>query len=147
MSTEQKPDELTALTEHTEKLVSTLTEAVLATVQVAAERIELAATAARIQQRMMALGSVLEAIGVQKQTLLARLDQASGPMRLLFQQQIAPPTEQEEAVLAKAGVPQPTAQLAHASLDNVSSGTSNDLTTQRKGGKRALPTNGTKSDS
>jgi len=143
MSQEPK-NEMVALTAHTEKLVNTLTAAVLATAEVAADRIELAAGVAQIQQRMAALGSVLECVSAQKQELLVRLDQVTGPMRSLLEHQVAALVTQEQAILAKAGVPQPAPQLPRASTDSGGNAPGYGQDTPRRGGNRPRLTNGTR---
>jgi hypothetical protein len=113
-----------ALTERTERLVDVLTSAILSTAEVAAERVELAAKVAQVQQCMRAFGAVLESVGAQKEVLLARLETATGPMKSLLLQQVEVLTAQEMAMLEKAGVAQPAARQALAVVDNgVASGT------------------------
>src|SRR5436305_14317890 len=103
-----------ALTSRTAQLIDAISDAILASAEVAAEKIQLAAAVAGIRQRMAALGAVLEAVGEQKRVLVERLAGAAGPTKALIEQQIALLTAQEVAVLAKAGVAEPTAVAALA---------------------------------
>jgi hypothetical protein len=76
------------LTERTQQLVDSLSGAILATVETAAERIQLAAQIAQVHQRMTAFAAVLEAVGAQKTALVARLETAHGPMKAMLERQI-----------------------------------------------------------
>src|SRR5262245_59745075 len=109
MSNESEMDGLVA---RAERLIGAGTGATLATTEAAAERLELASRVAQIQGRMAALAAVLQTVGAQKETLLARLEQARGPVRALLEAQLAALTAQELAVLEKAGVPQLAAHQA-----------------------------------
>jgi hypothetical protein len=111
------PNDMEALASRTGQLIDSICDAILTSAQVAAEKIELAATVARIRQRMAAFGAVLEAVGEQKRVLVERLAEAAGPTKALIEQQIALLTEQEVAVLTKAGVSEPTAVAALAAAE------------------------------
>jgi hypothetical protein len=54
---------MTQLTGRAEQLMDALADAIISTAEAAAERIDLAARVAQIQQRMAAFGAVLEAVG------------------------------------------------------------------------------------
>src|SRR4051794_12937604 len=110
-------DQMAELTGRTERLVSALTNALVATAETAAERIELAAAVARVNQRMAAYGAVLDAVGVQRDALLKRLETARGATRLLLQAQISMLQAQEAAVLQKCGVGQEQAAQAISAAD------------------------------
>lgn len=138
MSSQHNPAPVAALTANTQKLVNTLTEAILATAEVAAERIELAAAAAQVQQRMASLGDVLEGIATQKQELLSRIDQASGSVRLLLEHQVAVFAGQEQAILARAGVSKAMGQMA-VNVEATGSGQANN----GQSSKRSALVNGT----
>jgi hypothetical protein len=115
--TKTSTTDITALTARAERLIDALAGSILSTAEVAAERVELAAKVAQVQQRMTAFAAVLEAVSAQKQALLGKVETATGAMRTLLQQQVEALTAQELAVLAKAGVPQPAAQQAIAAVD------------------------------
>lgn len=97
-------DDMTVLMGRTEKLVNALTGAILSTTEAAAERIELAAQVARIEQRMLAFSSVLEVVAAQKEALTERQKSAKGPLKALLGRQIEALTVQETSILEKAGV-------------------------------------------
>jgi hypothetical protein len=109
------PENMEALVGRTERLVESITGAILSTAEAAAERIELASKVAQIQQRMSAFGAVLEAVGAQKAALEARAAALPhGPVLTLLERQVEALTAQELSVLEKAGVPQPVASAALA---------------------------------
>jgi hypothetical protein len=110
-------NEMTDLTSRTERLVDALSGSILSTVEVAAERIALAAEVARVSQRMSAFSAVLEAIGAQKDALAGRLAAARGPLRALLQRQIEVLTAQEVAVLERAGAASQVARDAIEAAD------------------------------
>ncbi len=129
-------NDMQVLVGRTEQLIASITDAILSSAEVAAERIELAANVARVQQRMAAFGAVLESVGAQKASLAKRLPEATGPTKTLLLKQIAMLAAQEIAILAKAGVAEPTAVAA---LEAVEAAT--DLTTaptHRRQGRRFL---------
>lgn len=110
-------NEMEMLTQRTERLISALTDAILSTAEVAAERIELASKVAQVRQRMNAFGAVLESVGVQKLALTERLEKATGATKALLTAQIEMLTAQETAVLEKAGVAPAVAKAALTVVD------------------------------
>lgn len=98
-------DSMQQLTDRTAQIVDALASAMLATAETAAEKITLAAEVARVQARMQAFASVLEAVAAQRAALESRMESASGPMRALLARQIECLSLQEVAVLEKAGAP------------------------------------------
>jgi hypothetical protein len=82
------PNELNSLVARTEQLVSAISSAIVSAAEAAAERVELAASVARVQQRLLAFSVVLESVGTQKAALAGRLAIATGPTRALIEQQI-----------------------------------------------------------
>jgi hypothetical protein len=110
-------NEMDDLTARTERLVNAISGAILGTVEVAAERISLAAEVARVSQRMTAFSAVLEAVGVQKDALSVKLAAAKGPMRVLIRRQIDLLSAQEVAVLERAGAPAEAAKTAIEATD------------------------------
>ncbi len=109
-------NEMQALVTRTEQLIAALTNAFITTAEVAAERLELAAQVARVQQRMGAFSAVLESIGVQKAVLVARLASATGSTRALIETQVSLLEAQEVEVLKRVGVPEPAARQALAAV-------------------------------
>lgn len=107
-----QPSDMQQLSARAETLISALTNAILSTAEVAAERLALAAELARVTQRMHAFAAVLDAVGVQKAALLERQATATGPMKALLGRQVEMLTLQETAILEKVGVPQAQAALA-----------------------------------
>src|SRR4051812_18524481 len=105
------------LTERTEKLIGALTNALLATAETAAERIELAAKVCQMQQRAAAFAAVLESTEAARQALTARMATATGPIRAMLAQQASALAATEVEILSKAGVPAPAAQAALALVD------------------------------
>jgi hypothetical protein len=110
-------NEMTDLTTRTERLVNAISGALLSSVEVAAERIGLAAEVARVTQRMSAFAAVLDAIGVQKDALAAKLTASKGSMRLLIRRQIELLTAQEAAVLERTGAPMEAVRVAIETTD------------------------------
>jgi hypothetical protein len=110
-------DEMTVLMGRTERLVSALTGAILSTTEAAAERIELAAQVARIEQRMLAFSSVLEVVAAQKAAILERQKEAKGPLKALLGRQVEALTAQECGILERAGLPQEAARGAVKAAD------------------------------
>jgi hypothetical protein len=110
-------NDIQVLVNRTEQLIAAITDAILSSAEVAAERIELAANVVRIQQRMAAFGAVLESVGVQKEALAKRLPGTTGPAKTLLLKQIAMLASQEIAILEKAGVTEQTAVAALAAVD------------------------------
>lgn len=101
MSDENSMDQMSA---RAERLINALAGAIMATAEAAAEKVELAAEVARLRQRMAAIASVLEAIGVQKQALMEKAKAATGTLRALCYQQVEVLEAQEVAILQKMGV-------------------------------------------
>lgn len=132
--------EMQVLVGRTEQLISAISDAILSSVEVAAERLELAANVARIQQRMSAFGAVLESVGVQKEALAKQLPTASGPTKSLLLRQIAMLASQEVAILTKAGIAEPTAVAALAAVEVPAEPVSEPITspTHRRDGRRFL---------
>ncbi|MCE9561525.1 MAG: hypothetical protein K8U57_05675 [Planctomycetes bacterium] len=146
-----KNNEMQVLVGRTEQLISALTSAILSSAEVAAERIELAAEVARVEQRMSAFAAVLESVGAQKETLAKRVPKATGPMKTLLLKQIAMLATQEVAILSKAGVAEPTAVAALAAVDAPSEPAPTPVSgTHKRDGRRfvrlAQGTNGTAGD-
>jgi seryl-tRNA(Sec) selenium transferase len=110
-------NEMQVLVGRTELLIRAITDAILSSAEVAAERIELAANVARIQQRMSAFGAVLESVGAQKEALAKQVPNATGPTKALLLKQIAMLASQEVAILTKAGIAEPTAVAALAAVE------------------------------
>jgi len=110
-------NDMQVLVSRTEQLIASITDAILASAEVAAERIELAANVARITQRMNAFGAVLESVGVPKEALAKQLPKATGPTKTLLLKQIAMLASQELSILSKAGVAEPTAVVALAAVE------------------------------
>ena len=110
-------NDMQALVGRTEKLVTSIAEAILSASETAAERIEVAAEVCRIQQRLAAFGAVVDAIAAQKRVLVERLATAEGPAKVLIGRQIELLELQELAVLERAGVPHATARHALAAAD------------------------------
>lgn len=96
-------NDMQALVGRTERLVSAISDAILSAAEAAAERVELAAEVARVQQRLAAFGAVVETIAAQKRVLVERLATAEGPARALLERQIELLGLQELAVLERAG--------------------------------------------
>jgi hypothetical protein len=111
-------NDMQALVGRTERLVSAISDAILSAAEAAAERVELAAEVARVQQRLAAFGAVVEAIAAQKRVLVERLATTEGPARALLERQVEILGLQELAVLERAGVPHATAQHALAVADS-----------------------------
>jgi hypothetical protein len=109
-----------ALVTRTEQHIGAITEAIVSSAEVAAERIVLAAQVARVQQRMAAFSAVLEAIGVQKAALLDRLATATGPTKALVATQVSLLEAQEVEVLKKVGVPEAAARQALVAVGTAS---------------------------
>ncbi|MCE9566041.1 MAG: hypothetical protein K8U57_28815 [Planctomycetes bacterium] len=133
-------NDMQILVGRTEQLIAAITNAILSSAEVAAERIELAANVARIQQRMSAFGSVLETVGAQKEMLAKQLPNATGPSKTLLLKQIAMLASQEVAILSKAGVAEPTAVAALAEVEapREPSPQSASSPTHRRDGRRFL---------
>lgn len=102
----------------TEAIIDKVCGAIMATVDVAAERLELAAELARVKQRMTAFSAVLDAVSAQKQALTERMESADGPARKLLAHQIELLTHQETAVLQRAGIAPAVASAAISSVDD-----------------------------
>jgi hypothetical protein len=72
-------NEMGALVTRTERLIGGLISALLATAEVAAEKVELAARVAQMQQRMTPFAAVLESVRAAKEALFAKLETARWP--------------------------------------------------------------------
>lgn len=112
-----QPNDMQALAGRAEQLIAAITDAILSSAEAAAERIELASSVARVQTRMAAFGAVLEAIVAQKAALTGRLAGAAGAAKALLARQLDILAAQELSVLARVGVPEPTARAAVAAAD------------------------------
>lgn len=110
-------DDMQALSGRAEKLINALTNAILTTAEVAAEKIELASRVAQINQRMTAYAAVLEIVGAQKMALMQRRDATDGPMKALLTHQIETLTVQEIAILESSGAPAVAARTAVETID------------------------------
>jgi len=112
------------LTGRAEQLVDALADAIISTAEAAAERLDLAARVAQIQQRMAAFGTVLESVGAQKQVLLNKLEEPELPevQRQLVRQQIDLLTAQETEILKRAGATPHQAQQAIGAADESNGG-------------------------
>src|SRR5262245_17164570 len=104
--------QMQTLVTRTESLVNALSTALIGTVEVAAERLSLAAEVARVSQRLSAFSAVLEAISAAKDGLTAKLATSKGAMRGLVQRQIELLTLQEIGILGRIGVGEDAAQAA-----------------------------------
>jgi len=100
-----RSNNISELTTRTEPLVDALAESIISTAEAAAERLDLAARVAQIQQRMNAFSAVLESVGAQKAVLLKKLDEPALPkyQRMLIERQVDLLTQQECAILERAG--------------------------------------------
>jgi hypothetical protein len=135
-----QPNDMQALTERTERLISALTSAFMSSAEAAAERFELAARVAQINQRAQAFFNVLEITGAQKEAITVRLANAKGAMKLLLENQLASLDAQEVAILAKLGVEPSVAKMAIAEVDQQPAPSTNG--THRREGKKFVPVNG-----
>lgn len=88
------------MTNRAEMLIEALANAIMSSTEAAAERLDLAARVAQIQQKMAAFGAVLESVGAQKEALHNRLEDKSitHSQRQLIEQQINMLTTQASAV-------------------------------------------------
>lgn len=107
------------MTGRAEQLIDALANAIMASTEAAAERLDLAARVAQIQQRMTAFGSVLESVNAQKEALHDRLESKSvtSSQRQLIEQQINLLTIQETEILKRAGASSSLAQQAIGTAD------------------------------
>lgn len=127
------------ISDRTEAIIDKVCGAIMATVDVAAERLELAAEVARVKQRMTAFSAVLDAVAAQKQALMDKLEEADGPARQLLGHQIELLTAQETAVLQRAGI---SAEIARPAIDAADHG-DEDGQLYKRDGRRFVPaTNG-----
>lgn len=124
------------VSERTEAIIDKVCGAIMATVDVAAERLELAAEVARVKQRMAAFGAVLDAVAAQKQALNDRLANADGPTRQLLAHQVELLTAQETAVLARAGI---SAEVAKPAIEAADQGEDDEGTITVRQHKRSKP--------
>ena len=130
---------MTQLTGRAEQLVDALADAIISTAEAAAERIDLAARVAQIQQRMAAFGAVLESVGAQKHALLVRLEDQSTPdtQRMLIQQQVNLLIAQETEILKRAGA---SSAMAHQAIESADGERDDDPDPlYRRDGRRFVP--------
>ena len=130
---------MSQLTGRAEQLVDALADAIISTAEAAAERLDLAARVAQIQQRMAAFGAVLESVGAQKLALMNRLEDNGlpDPQRQLIEQQVNLLTVQETEILKRAGAAPELAQQAIESADHGDEGEYTAL--YRRDGRRFVP--------
>lgn len=114
---EQNTNDMDNLVSRTERLIGALTNAILSTAEVAAQRIELASKVAEARQRLAALSSVLETLGAQKVALIERQESAKGAMKALLHRQVEILEAQELSILASVGVEEPAAKAALTVVD------------------------------
>lgn len=133
-----QPNEMEALAGRAERMIGALSDAIMRTAEVAAERIELASQVAQVRQRVAAYSAVLEAIGAQKSALANQIEAASGPMKALLSKQVEILGQQELAILERIGVPAPAAQAAIEAVDVES----RDDRKYIRDGRRFAPLNG-----
>ena len=107
-------NDMAALTGQAHKLIEAISSAIMSTAETAAERIQLAAQVARIEQRMAAYAAVLDAIGAQRERLEAMAATATGARRALYARQIEMLAQQELAILERVEVPETAARKAVA---------------------------------
>lgn len=134
-----QPNEMDALAGRAERMISALSDAIMRTAEVAAERIELASQVAQVRQRVAAYAAVLEAIGSQKAAIAAQLETATGPMRSLLIKQVDILGQQELSILERIGIPAETAQTAIESADALEA---RDDRKYIRDGRRFAPLNG-----
>jgi hypothetical protein len=109
--------EVQVMVNRADQLINALTDAMMSSIENAAERLRMSSELAQIQARGVAFLSVLEAVGASKQALLLKAKTAAGPMKLAYQQQIKVLSAQETAILAKIGVAPEQARKAIAYVD------------------------------
>lgn len=97
-----------------EKLVDSITSAIMTTVETAAERIELAAQVTAARQRAEALSAVLEGAIASRVALEARRDAAGGTMRALLDHQVRAMQAGEIAILVRSGLSEDVAKAVFA---------------------------------
>jgi hypothetical protein len=112
MSDNTTRNEMEQLAGRAEQLISALSNAILSTAEVAAERLELASKVAQVNQRLAAFSAVLDSIAAQREALETRMTTAKGAQRLLLQRQLDLLAAQEVAVLSKAGLDDSQARQA-----------------------------------
>lgn len=130
-----------------EKLVDSITGAILSTLETAAQRIDLASQVAQARQRAEALAVVLEGASAQRMSLEARRDAAVGPMRLLLDAQVKAAQAAEVAILMRAGLSQEDAQAVFAPAlpaptEAAPAETEEPKPTHKREGRRFVPVNG-----
>lgn len=108
---------LEQMSSRADHLIDAIASSIISASEAAAERVELASQVARLQTRMAAFGAVLEAVGTQKEVLAGRLESAQGPMKTLIEAQINLLTEQETAILVRAGASRDQARNAVVETD------------------------------
>ena len=101
-----------ALATRSSQLIDAISGAIMAQAEVAAERIQLAAAVAQVEQRMAAHSAVLECIDAQRIAVEAKMVGAKGARLKLYETQLDLLAAQEVAILAKVGVPLDLARQA-----------------------------------
>lgn len=101
---QNEQDDIRALSNRAERLISALTEALMTAAEVAAERISLASKVVSLEQRMRAYSTVLDIIDAQRGPVLNALKNARGARRLQLEKQLQMLEEQEVEVLSKTGM-------------------------------------------
>lgn len=127
-------EQMENLVSRTEALVGAFTNAMMATAEAAAERMELAARVAQINSRMAAFSAILEGVGAQKEALLQRMEGQRGAMRAMLARQVEMLTFQETAILEKIGLAPEQAARAVEAVDQ--------QTVYRRIGSRFVPISG-----
>jgi hypothetical protein len=100
----RKQNELEMVAGRAERLIGALTDTLVSTLGVAADRVEALARLAQLRCRMGAFWALLEGVAAQKEMLLSRLESARGPLRALLEGQIGALGRQEQMILRQAGV-------------------------------------------
>lgn len=133
-------DDMKALTGQASRLISAISEAIMSSAEVAAERIKLASQVAQIEQRMAAYSVVLDTIQVQKDKLLEQAETAKGARKTLLLRQVEMLEAQEMGVLESIQVPAEVAQRAVQSVKLVEDKT--EQASHKRQGRRFVPVNG-----
>jgi len=105
-------NEMERITSRADVLISAITEAMMAPVEAAAERMALAVKVAQITGRMEAHAMVLDTIAAHKDRLLAGLAGMTGARRALALKHVELLEAQELAILTEIEVPAEIAQQA-----------------------------------
>jgi len=102
------------LASRSERLFDAVANVLLGSVEAGVERLEQAGELARLQGRMAVFAATLDAIDAQRAPLLAKLEKATGGMKLLVAKQVDMLNAQEVSVLERAGIGADTARQALA---------------------------------